>query len=109
MNKKKLANEIKQKEAEMADSLKNNEQAAAKSVAAVEAEMKRAVEESVEKNAKLQKDLELARESLRQAQASRESELNSMKFVITQMEKELQDERASLNDLKEENTLPRGD
>ena len=44
---KKLANEIKQKEAEMADSLKNNEQAAAKSVAAVEAEMKRAVEESV--------------------------------------------------------------
>ena len=46
--------------------------------------MKRTVEESLAENAKLQKDLELARESLRQTQASRESELNSMKIVITQ-------------------------
>ena len=61
---KKTTNEIKRKEEEMNDSVRSNEQAAAKSAAVAEAEMKRTVEESLAENAKLQKDLELARESL---------------------------------------------
>jgi hypothetical protein len=61
---------MKQKEAEMNESLRDAQQSA-------EAEMKRTLEESIKKNEKLQRDLELARDSLRQSQASRESELNS--------------------------------
>ena len=96
--KKKLADEMKQKEAEMNESLRDAQQSA-------EAEMKRTLEESIKKNEKLQRDLELARDSLRQSQASRESELNSMKLVIKQMEGELQEEKSILISLKEESSL----